>query len=79
MPWHYEYTENFLTKIGSLKHRYQKQQIRDTLTGIFDLDHPKDKGAQYCRAWAYIFCGKSLLICDIIESEQRIVFSDIIV
>ena len=78
MRWDFKYTASFAAKARALPQTYQKAYVHDFLIHLKTLDDPKDMGGPYLNGWAYFFCGRSLLLCDIDYISMTVVFYDIV-
>lgn len=52
MRWRYKPEKGFVEKARALRHEYQKEALKNTLTRIMRLEDPRLDGAPYMSAWA---------------------------
>ncbi|MBO4334248.1 MAG: hypothetical protein J5846_00225 [Desulfovibrio sp.] len=78
MLWQFNYTAFFVKQVRDLQHDFQRKRLAELMERLKQLDDPRDKGGPYLNAWAYIFSGKSMVLCEIYDDRQIVEFFRII-
>lgn len=82
MPYKPSYTEYFQARLDGFDDETRNAvitELESVKEEVCALENPREKGGRYMGGlWGYSFPIKSLFVCDLDDTEQKIIFRDII-